>query len=235
MSQAWDQSKFDAVLLAYLKVTSRTVAVALNTKAMFVARNAALVTFKTPKEKIGTELGRVIRTPHTTRTGRTVMRRSIELTMGRSNEAPLAALILNMRRGKEGKAGLYGKEMAKAIRALLATRLRSIAFIKSGWLTAVRVLVNAGASRTGQPGSDSAVRQYGQPKGDAVPANEAMQQQFATITNNAVGRDVKSNAALEKVGGPGLTAAFEMEAASMEKYLEDKLRADAERTNAQLA
>jgi hypothetical protein len=231
---SWDQTKFDAALEEYLKVTSRTAVDALNTKAYFIARKALWYTEKAKPSNIQGTLGRLVTTRHTTRSGRTVNRRGLELTAARDHDAPLAALIINKRRGLAHKPGLSGRAMDAAIRELIQSRLRSIAFLKSGWLTAIRLLANFVPSKQGEPVVDTAARQYGNPKGEAQAAVHGQTLAVAIIINGAIARHDKKDA-LTTFGARALDLAFYDETQSMLQYIEDKLKKDTEKANRALA
>jgi len=213
----WDQSRFDSVLTEYVKVTSRTFAQACNTKAFYVARRALYYTPKTSKETIQAEL-----------------RKGVKVTTpkGLVREVPLAALILNARAEEGG--GLQGGEMRKAVRKLELARLRSIAYLKSGWIPAIRHLADK-ASRESPPPTDRAARQFGSNKGYAKPAVASLTSTFAQIVNSAQAKHTHKKDALERIGARGLERGFQDEAASMEEYLEKKAAIDAAKANAALA
>lgn len=230
---SWDQTQFNEVLKEYLGWTKRTLAEVLNTKAYYIARKAIWYTAKASKESIGDSLGRFVSTSRTTKSGKTTTSRRLELAEAREADAPLAALIVNARRGAEGRPGLYGQAMAAAVRQLIAARVRSIAFIKSGWLPAIRILQTFAKDKSGAGPTDSAARIYGQEKGAAYPAVEG-HEMISRIVNSAAGKAGTSAAALDKYGGKGLDMAFYDETASMKEYIERKMAEDADRANASL-
>src|SRR5205807_1063675 len=96
--------------------------------------------------------------------------------------APLAALIINARRGAKGQPGLRGPAMEEAINAFVASRLRSIAFLKSGWIGAIKKMIPY-ADRRGGPRQDRTAKEYGQAKGDAKPSVNSGFKARATIEN----------------------------------------------------
>jgi hypothetical protein len=223
----WDQRRFDRTFLRYLQFTSRTFVQAVNTKAYYIARKALWFTHKADRGKVESVLGKYVTTQRTTKKGRVMNRRRLELTKARSHDAPLAAVIINKRRGAKaagGKGGLYGKAMALAIREMMAARIKSIAYIKSGWLPAIRALAKL-ADKKGQPAIDSAAKQIGgTPKGSAVPAVLSSSTSAASIINETWTKHDPNGAAMMKYGASGLQRAFNDEAASMTQYLKDKMR-----------
>ena len=48
--------------------------------------------------------------------------------------------VINKQRGSKGLKGLYGAAMKQAQKILLGQRLRARAFLKSGWIPAMRIL-----------------------------------------------------------------------------------------------
>src|SRR3990167_6345896 len=140
----WDQSQFDAALKAHLANTSRTIERVINGRAYFVALAAIRLTVKVSAAKIEAELGRIVRVEKISKKGRKYNRKQLQLTPGRDGRAPLAALIINKRLGRgetfhglSGR-GAYGREMRDAIKYLIGVRKRSVAFIASGWIPALR-------------------------------------------------------------------------------------------------
>lgn len=219
----WDDARFKRILTEYLKVTSRDTVVAVNTKGFYIARAATRETLKAGKEKIQNELGRIISIQKTSKKGTKYYRKGLVLTHGAEHpDAPLAALILNKRKGRHQEPGLYGRDMKWAIRHLIGARRRSNAFIASGWIDAIKALEPL-ADRGKRPEMASAteMKRYGVPKGEAIPAIVGSNI-VCQIINNAIAKRDKKDA-IGKYGGDGLRAAFEHEAASMIQYLEQKL------------
>jgi hypothetical protein len=227
----WDQRRFDRTFKQYMRFTSRSGVVAINTKAYYIARKAVWFTHKADRGKIASVLGEVITVPKPTKTGRVITRKRVVLVKASKYSAPLAAVIINKRRGKKsagGKGGLYGTDMARAIRDMLAARMRSIAYIKSGWLAAIRTLQKL-ADRRGEPTIDESAEKIGKPKGQAIPAVvQSSGMAVATIINETWTKHDPNGAAMFKYGASGLQKAFNDEAGSMSQYIKDKLK-DAEK------
>ena len=223
-------TEFDATLRRYQALSRRDPKKICDTKAFFIARRAVIETPKADKAAIKGDLGRVSSGDRDAK-GRYAgkgkgVSRILSLRMvkrysrfGLEVQAPLAALIINKRRGK-GR-GLHGAAMTEAIRAMIAARLRSIAFLKSGWLPAIRALVGLADTR-GAPRQEAAPIQVGVAKGYAIPAKEGWKAK-TTIANSA---DAKHDdkTALYKYGEPALQRAFDAETASMKDYIERKLK-----------
>lgn len=222
MDSGFEQTQFNNVLKQYLQWTKRTLSEVLNSKAYFVARKALWHTHKADPAVIRDSLNQFVSTSRTTKSGRDVR-----------SDAPRAALIINARRGARGEPGLYGSEMARGVRQLIATRVKSVAFIKSGWIPAIRILGTFARDKGGAAPVDRSAKVYGAEKGAAYPAVEG-EQMTSRIVNSATGRSGSGYKALDKYGGAGLELAFYDEAGSMQDYIERKMAEDAARANAQL-
>jgi hypothetical protein len=228
VSTTVNTSRFDSTFKRYLAHTKRALQVAINTKAYFVARKAVWFTDKAEKGKIRSALTETIQVASKRKPG-TVRNRRV-LRKARDYDAPLAAVIINARRGRTGKKGLFGADMKVAIRDMLAARLRSVAYIKSGWLPAIRALAKVSEKR-GQPSIDTSAKQVGNAKGAGIPAGGDGKLSIARIINEAWAKHDTKNS-LERVGGRGLQRAFNDETASMSQYIADKMNPAAKEFNA---
>ena len=202
MSANWDQSQFDRTLTEYMQVTSRTVATVINTKAFYIARRAVIETPRTPAASV---------------------RQFIDATGGK-----IVGRLINKRRGERGEKGLYGKEMALAVAAVKAARMRSRAFLASGWLSAIKTLEPL-AEKIGAPRKDSGPKQYGGAKGYGIAAHESGHIVQAVLANLATAKWDKGGA--QNKGKAALQRAFDFEVASMISYLNQRLTPDAEAWN----
>lgn len=236
MSEAkikWDQTVFNRTLQEYTKVSRRSLPQILNTKGFFIARKALWHTPKADSYRIKAQLGQFVSVNAIGKKGKIVKRRSLVLAKSRlKNRAPLAAVIINKRLGKEGKKGLHGKRMARAVREMLANRLRGVAFLKSGWLEAIRKLGPlADKSGIGKAPLDRSAKQIGRAKGDARPARESFNPTAVIVNLATTARDRKG--ALVKYGTRPLQVAFDDEAKSMNDYIERKLKPATQKFNQQ--
>jgi len=224
MSEGWDQSEFDAALKDYIAVSRHTAAEIINRKAFFIARKALWFTVKSDPGEIRSRLNRSITVERTTASGRT------ELSTG-----PFGAILINSRLGKKGEPGLSGPAMREALVRLIAARVRSVAFLKAGWLPAIRILDRIVNDKEGAaPFPPEANRMAWSPKqiGDAVPAKPG-DLPFATIVNAAIAEHDKKGA-LQIYGSRALDTAFYDEAASMTEETARRLQKDADKVNAVL-
>ncbi|MDD5351099.1 MAG: hypothetical protein PHQ12_12880 [Chthoniobacteraceae bacterium] len=209
-------TEFDRVLRRYIELNKRDLPDIVNRKAYEIAKVACALTHRTGKGQVARELGVRLRrvremNPLTNRLHR--VRRAYAATAG---EAPLAALIINARRGSKGQPGLYGRAMERAIYRLTVIRDQSRAFIASGWVPAIATLGTlVGLQFRG-------AKKIGRAKGSAVPARPGSYKVMARITNAASAkRDHKE--ALILYGEPALQSAFHQETRSMKDYIARKL------------
>ena len=216
-----DFRNFNAAFKRYMKATSRTLTEVVNKKAGLIAVQALNNTKRADRSSIENTLGSIVTTTRQTRKGRTVKSKKLSLVKSNSSNAPLAALIVNKRRAAKGLPGLEGAQMAQAIRKLLGGKFRSIGFLASGWIQAIK-RIQAAAGSLGL-GYNRSVRQYGESKGGAIPAKESLNP-IATIFNEI---DAHANPRAAEVIRRGVQQALNKEAASMDAYVEKKMSKDA--------
>lgn len=231
MPEGWDQSTFDRTIEEYSIYSKRTHQEIVNTKAYYVARKAIWFTPKADNYRMKQQLGGIVTVNRLNRKGKSVKRKELQLVKSKQVNAPLAALIINARQRKHVVAGLYGSKMTTAIREMLGNRFRSVAFLKSCWLPAVKTLAPLVKDKSSSAPSDSSAKQYKRAKGEAKPAR-AEKNPTALIVNLATARRDEKGALL-KFGGPALQQALADEEASMRDYIERKIKPDADRFNAQ--
>ena len=200
-----DDREFKRTLEKYAAVSKRSIPEIVNTKAFFVARRAVVETEKADSSKV-----------------RRFFNKGTQEIVGK---------IINARRGKAGKKGLYGDAMAEAQMMMKAARLRSIAFIKSGWLPAIKTLekfvkYKRGAARNEEGSATGRAAIVGKPKGRAKPAFGGGWAARAIITNLADARHDTREALIQK-GAPALQKAIQFETNSMKEYILNKMRQDA--------
>ncbi len=216
MSDKWDQSGFDAALKEELKHTKRTFVQAINTHAYFIARKALWYTTKVPKGRPTAEL---------------------EQPSGKRESVHLGVMILAKRFRNVGRwpewekeywgedqpgHGYEGAEWQAAIRNLILRRESSRAFLKSGWIPAIRILETFTDSKSGAAPRDSEARVHGQEKGAAYPAVDG-EVMVTKIINSALSKSDEGGKALAEIGGAGLATAFYDETQNIKEYIEKKL------------
>lgn len=197
-----DTKEFNEALRRYRELSSRSEEEIVNTKAFFIARRAVVETVKADKGKIKSFFS------------------------GKQGEsARIVGMIINKGRSKRGEKGLYGEAMAEAQAMMLAKRLRSIAFIKSGWIWCIKNLEKYVKSKRGAARNEAGqIKTFGKPKGKATPARRNMFTVKAIIRNFAESFHTTTKDPLGKFGGPALQKAVAFETASMEAYVQEKMR-----------
>ena len=112
-----------------------------------------------------------------------------------------------------------------AIKKYSKYRKRTVAYLRAGWIMAIRMLGRAAK----MPRRVKGAVMKGRPKGSARFANSKSWSPTATIINST-GFSSKQAKALKQYGAPALAAAFHAEMASMKKYIEDKLKKTARKS-----
>ena len=198
VSIRFDHREFDRTLREYTNYSKRDIPTIVNTKAFYIARRATIETPAVSASEI----------------------RSF------TKDQEVMGKIINKRRGARGEKGLYGKEMSKMVATVKAARLRSRAFLKSGWIWAIKKL-EPFAEKIGAPRQDRAAKAIGKAKGDGIPARGGWSVVSKLINTVTAAWDKREGAA--KYAVPALKRAFDFETASMLKYIERKLTASAKK------
>lgn len=209
VSMQIDTREFSATLRQYLARTSKTLPEAINGKAGRVAWRAIVETRKAERgdiEALGVSGYRQIKS-----------RKTGEIRRGRPiyNENGRMRDIIAARYYNAGQR--IPDDLDEQVRKGLAARLRSIGFIKSGWIPAYRKL----RRYIGQALTWTDARQRGKAKGRATVAQNGFNP-IATIANTAL-----PSAQAMRLGVEGLNKAFRAETADMRVYLERKMKEDA--------
>jgi len=230
MSATWDQSKFDSALARYIQTSSKDMVTILNTKAYYIARKSLWFTKKAQASDIRAFMSKYV----TVTTGRRVnektgrMKKFKDYTFEKSSgsEAPVIALIINANRGHAGRKGFKGPDMRKAMEREQGRRMKSIGYIKSGWIYAIRKLEPHSEDKSGS--SDGGVNVRGVPSGHAIIANE---NSMTAVIGNRYHSNWDKRGGFYAVVSKGLQRAFDDEAKSMEQYILKKQKAAAEQLN----
>jgi hypothetical protein len=223
--------EFQRTLRQYVRLSRRTIPDIVNTKAFYIARRAVRETPKADKLKIGKELSQMVYTFKATKKGAVRGFSKVRRydSFGRSTEVPLVYLLIQARRRRQGKKGLYGSKMAEAVRRFIPSRQSTVAFLKSGWLPAIKQLSRFAKEKSGAAPPDSSVKQIGRDRGRAVPARDGFR--VKAVIENAVGQgggeEAHHSDALERYGAPALQRAIDAEEASMRQYIEQQLKKQA--------
>jgi len=222
METTWDQSEFDRALLSYLRVTRHTLPEVLNKKALYLARGALQFTPRASRAAI--EALGIVAYRIASKTGRRLKKAKAiyNVTDSRARHILLAAW---RKRGE--LSGKSEADIQAGVKKLIAARLRSIAFLASGWIPAIRAM----ARKTGEAATTLDARQFGRPKGRGVPASDGWDP-VAVIENNVTPTD--EHGAVKEVPAmrAALEQAFAKELASMQQFVIDRMQQDANKVNA---
>lgn len=219
-----DTREIKAALREEMKHTKRDAVTAINTHLFYIARGAARLTHRASQRKMDEDFGKAMKLEKIKsgkRFSRNAKGKNVFYAPGRDHDAPLLALIVNSRRGKSGKKGLYGMAMENAMRLVYAARVRSIAFIASGFIPGIKFFERLADKKSGAPPMDRQSKIYGQAKGGGMAAHDG-QWPVRGIIWNAANAKRDHQGALEKYGAPALDAAFHAEAVNMMNYVRRK-------------
>lgn len=210
--------EWDRTLPGYLRRTRRDFATVFNTKGFFIARRATVETPKATAAGIRAKLREPRNVEQFTKRGK---RRLVRMSF--------AELIVHARVRQAGDPQLSRPEARQVATKMINKRVRGAAFLKSGWLPAIKRLEPL-ADRRGVPRQDRTAKQFGQPKGFAKPA-AASWRTSCQIQNDALpkGRGVwqkffgADRSSALRIAGPALQRAFDFEVQSMKDYIARKL------------
>lgn len=212
--------EFDKTLRQYAALANKDAALICNTKAFFIARGASRQTFRPSKEQIRKDLEDIAKVAKTGKTGK--VRKSWAKT---AEGAPIVALLINWKRGKLGKPGLFGEAMKLAIKGFIKKRQQARAYMASGWNPAIKAFELLAEKRGKVPPRDAeASKQKG--RGAYVVARAGLRP-VAKLINMAFAKQTTTKDPDLKVAMPALQRAINDERASMLVYIEDKLRRSA--------
>jgi len=229
-------TQFNNTLRRAIQESSRTAPEVINGHALGVANQAILLTEKANKSEMERILGQIGRAANLTKSGKVKKRGYGKRIIA---EDSFAARIVNARR--RDFAGpdymLWGTALEEAARKLISARARTVAFIKSGWIWALRDLIAVvkGGRRT-SPDKDARINQVR--KGKAIPARGGSSGTFkATIENSSLiasgGKfQAKGPHSPMPIAERGLNAALNAELRNMEKHLRDKMTGAMKRAGA---
>lgn len=216
---------FNRTLKQYLEYSSRTLPEAINEKAYFIINGSPntegviRLTHKADADRIRRELGGEMQSVIGKR-GKALKRKKLGFSGSYSTSLAVALIIAKLR--KAGKQIPDAKTLAEMGLALIRSRLRSVAFIRSGWLPALKKF--ARFSKYTRIGRDLSGKQYGQAKGGATVASKSQGWKATAIFWNSAGGEAKHKDAIRKYGEPALAQAFRQETASMKEYMERKMK-----------
>lgn len=202
-----DTRQFQKNFAEYMKWSKRGLREAVNQHGYYIARNAVNATKSAKKEDI---------------------RKDLETLSKKYPKAPLAAILVNAKRAKEGKKGLTGEKMAKAVETFIKKAQASRNFLRAGWIPAVKKMAPFATKKGGKPIPDGA-RIKGSQKGGAYPARESLKPVFVLF--NSVFGGKKASLRVKKIIQEGAQIAVDQETASMREYILKKMEEAAKKAN----
>lgn len=204
MSLTIDDRQFQKQMLVYLKTSKRTVAKGLNVKSYFIVKKALRMTRKADKKKI---------------------QRHLAWNGKNANRLRRWALKHMPKLKTDAERKKFFKKMKSA-------RVRSVGYLKSGWIPALKAFGRI----TNQSKKSKGVTARGIAKGYGrwAKASISPKATFANSTGYKSGRGkgqkYSQQTALKKYGKPALGRAFQSEARSMKRYMEKKMQEATNRT-----
>lgn len=197
----------------------RTYPEIVNGQGLALASRALRSTEKASANDIATALGQIATERRISKKGKVTLKR-----IYRTDLSSLAHILVNWKRSKKGQEKIWGTELDRAARRLIGARLRAVAFIRSGWIFAIRALsgIVGYADRRDKLSRGESARMTGQPKGYAKPARRALSD-FVTceIANTALLSHDGRNP--YPVAEKGLAKAVQETILDMRRHMEEKL------------
>lgn len=209
-----DTKDFDKALEEYTRFSKKAPSEIINSKLFFIARQATFTTKAADKNAIRAEL---------------------EAPSIVNPNVSLAVVLSQKREMAKNGQGLPANKIASAVKKFIGARTRSVNFLRSGWLPAIRILENAVKrgditfARRFAPAQNRAVKQYGEDKGRARYARPDVDRTYGEIEN-----DIQGSSNSDKVNQilfNGLQQAVNKEVASMRQYIERKYNEAARKFN----
>lgn len=117
-----DHQALDAAFRDYISVSKRGISEDVNQTSYSICISAVALTKRATKSSIRSYLNRASRINPT---------------------APIAAILVNWRRGLKGQKGLFGENMKAEVDEFIRKQADSINFLRAGWLSAVAVLARS--------------------------------------------------------------------------------------------
>lgn len=205
----WDQTRFNDAVNKMLARTSRDIPDAVNQTMANVAGRTINDMKMADKFKVKQALGQSAKGKR-----RKSFNWKEHYVAAKTKDAPLAALIINARRGRVMKPGLQGWKMEQAIRRMIGARLRSVGFMKSGGVPGYSRLLKSIARNPFRIAKLAGITVRGKDKGESIPAKEGFQPtaSWSNTTKKA-----------ETYGKEALRDAMEAERREIERHLAEKM------------
>ncbi len=231
----FDLTEFNRTLKQYREESGKEMEQIVAEKAYQLAGgfgNGALqLTEHASADKIAREMALTVTDVQkvSAKTGKVSTRRKLDFGVGYKDT--LAARIVNWRRKREGKPPLWGKYLTDAARKLTASRIRSVNFVRSGWLASIKRLAPL-IKKSPRAGGVKSNR----PKGYAL-VDRRENHPAVTIVNTAMNTLSRGNPhhnpqQMKAVAEAGLAKAVQEVIRDMRVYIERKLQKVANKHNA---
>ena len=227
-----DDREFKAAARKLFQTSSRTLVDFINGQALKVAVESVRHTEKADAARITWQLG-VIRREESSRVlSRGKNKGQTRVTLGAyvTINDSLAARILGVRFRKTGEFGVKGDTPEQRIHNLIVQRVRSRAFIASGWVWARNALWSIVKRKPQRMSSVAGVRVSGRPKGRARPATFALSSKIVAEIGNTALLQPSAYPSVSRdptiVAGKGLQAAMNVAARDMLDELARRLNPD---------
>jgi hypothetical protein len=223
-----DMTEFNRALKQLADVqTRRTYPEFINGQMMMVCIKAIEFTEKADAEKIAHQMGQISRVEKVGKSGRKRVIRKFK-----TDTSSFAHRLVNWMREKRGEKMIWGNELDQAARRLVASRMKHVAFIKSGWVWAFRDLTKVVVGF--KPRLDG--KAYGDKKGEARPAGPRVDGIFrGEIENDSLLTIAKrgfSHGNPMPIAVRGLQKALDWVAKDMMDHLAKKLKPDFDKVSA---
>ena len=227
----FDTREFNDTLRKYAEQSSKELDQIVLEKSQQIAFEALKQTHHADPGKIARELAQsVAETQVTAKNGKIRIKRKLNFGVG--DPSTLAARIVNARRRRNGEPPLWGQKLTQAAQKLTQARIRSVNFVRSGWIPSIKRL----AARLGRGGNTGGVKQKGASKGYATintgkfsPAVEIVNTAMNTLPKGDPNNDP---AGMQRNALAGLQRAVTFVTRDMVVYIERKLQRVADRHNA---
>ena len=219
-----DMRQFQSALKEYKEVSTRTAAQILNEKAFYIALGAMNQTTKASRaaiEELGVDGYRLVKNRKTgaLRRGKMILTPNASaraIYLGRKFRGSGPEIAAKARAHFKSSA-----EIDKSVVRFLGARIRSIAFLKVGWLPALKRLV-----RFGKKSIPFDAKQKGRPKGRAVVATA---KSLTALIENSANPEGKNSPAAQTMMVQALQKSVNAEAQSMREYIARKMQGVADK------
>lgn len=234
-----DTREWKAAARQLFETSSRTCVDFTNGQALKVASEAIRLTEKADRHQIEHIMGILSKQEKLRRDPEARMKGWVRITKRKIKDDSFAARIVAKRFRETGSwFGLKGKTLAEKAISLVKAKVRSVAFIRSGWIQAVRDLSRVVYKRP-RIVSRAETKQIGRAKGFAVPAKFSFRSEIqARIVNTALQTESRFSSWSGKKSDPmpvavqGLQAAIDFSAKDMLAELARRLDPDFKKVSA---